>query len=134
MIPTMKLRRRIAIIDDDLDIAELFSEALKSQGIHANAFNHPITAIEYLYRHHDEFSLVITDWRMPSMTGLELTKLVQQMDDQIKVIVMSAFDLDEDQLKEIKMNEYLRKPIHITQLLEGVKKQLAEPLLSALEV
>lgn len=121
-----KRRSWVAIVDDEADLAMLFSEALNSSDIQAKAFNDPLLAIDYLYLHHDEFSLVITDWRMPSMTGLELTKLVNQMDDQIKVIIVSAFELDNDQMKEIKINDHLRKPMHIAQLVEGVKKQLLE--------
>ena len=60
------------------------------------------------------------------MNGLELIKLIKQMDDQIKVILMSAFELEENRLKEITIEKYLRKPMHITQLVEAVKKQLLE--------
>lgn len=124
--PMRKRRSWVAIVDDEVDLAQLFSDALNTYGIKAKAFNNPISATDYFYHHHDEFSLVITDWRMPGMNGLELTKLIKQMDDQIRVIVMSAFELGEDQLKEIKMDEYLRKPMHMTQLIETVKKQLLE--------
>jgi two-component SAPR family response regulator len=64
---------------------------------------------------------------MPSMSGLELAKLVQQLDDEIRITVMSAFDLDKDQLKEIRKDEYLRKPMHVTQLVQTVKELLIEP-------
>ena len=64
---------------------------------------------------------------MPSMNGLELAKLVQQMDKEIKIVVMSAFELDKDQLKEINKEDYLRKPMHVSKLIESVKKLLIEP-------
>ena len=61
------------------------------------------------------------------MSGLELAKLVQQLDDEIRITVMSAFDLDKDQLKEIRKDEYLRKPMHVTQLVQTVRELLIEP-------
>jgi two-component SAPR family response regulator len=61
------------------------------------------------------------------MNGLELAKLVQQMDKEIKIVVMSAFELDKDQLKEINKEDYLRKPMHVSKLIESVKKLLIEP-------
>ena len=61
---------------------------------------------------------------MPQMNGLELTKNVLAIDDEIKVILMSAYDLEEDQLKEINKNDYLRKPIHMNKLIDAVKKEV----------
>jgi hypothetical protein len=42
-------------------------------------------------------------------------------------VVMSAFELDKDQLKEINKEDYLRKPMHVSKLIESVKKLLIEP-------
>jgi two-component SAPR family response regulator len=56
-----------------------------------------------------------------------LAKLVQQMDKEIKIVVMSAFELDKDELNEINKEDYLRKPMHVPKLIESVKKLLIEP-------
>lgn len=122
-------RTWVAVIDDELDLAQLFSDALNSIGIKTKAFSDPVTAVDYLHKYHNYFRLVITDWKMPSMSGLELTKLVQQIDREIRILVMSAFELERDQLKEIQMDDYLRKPMHITQLIKAVNGQLVKPSL-----
>lgn len=120
-------RHIIAIVDDEVDLANLFVDVLNSEGFEAIAFSDPLSAIGHMNRHHHEFSMVIADWRMPSMNGLELTKLVQQMDNEIKIAVMSAFELDKDQLKVINKEDYLRKPMHVSELINSVKKLLIEP-------
>ena len=71
-----------------------------------------------------EISLVITDWCMPQMNGLELTKKVTEIDHEIKAMLMSAYDLEKDQLKEINKNDYLRKPIENNKLIDAVKKEV----------
>lgn len=125
---TMGGRRRfVAVIDDEVDLANLFADVLNSEGFKAMAFSDPLAAIRHLNSHHHEFSMVLTDWRMPSVNGLELAKLVQQMDKEIKIVIMSAFELDKNQLKEIKKEDYLQKPMHVSQLIESVKKLLIEP-------
>jgi two-component system response regulator ChvI len=124
-------RKCVAVIDDEADLANLFVEALNSENIKAIAFSDPLAAVDYLHDHHSEFCLVITDWRMPSISGLELAKLVQQMDSDVRIVIMSAFDLDKDQLRAIQKDEYLRKPMHVAQLIEMVKKQLVEPSMVA---
>jgi DNA-binding NtrC family response regulator len=108
-------RHDIAIVDDEVDLANLFVDVLNSEGFEAIAFSDPLSAMGHLNSHHHDFSMVITDWRMPSMNGLELAKLVQQMDKEIKIVVMSAFELD-NQLKEINKEDYLRKPSLLNRL------------------
>ena len=77
--------------------------------------------------HNSEVSLVITDWKMPKMNGLELTKIISYIDDKIKVMLMSAYELEKDQLKEINKDDYMKKPFHISKLIEIVKLQLSHP-------
>jgi len=120
----MAVRKIIAIIDDESDIVQLFSDALKAVGFKTMGFSDPLAATEYIKSHHSDFSLVLTDWRMPKMTGIELTGLISSIDSEIKVILMSAYELDRDELKEIQKNEYLKKPIHVAKLIEAVKSQL----------
>ena len=120
-------RHIIAIVDDEVDLANLFAHVLNSEGFEAISFSDPLSAIGHLNSYHHDFSMVITDWRMPSMNGLELAKLVQQMDKEIKIVVMSAFELDKDELNEINKEDYLRKPMHVPKLIESVKKLLIEP-------
>jgi DNA-binding NtrC family response regulator len=120
-------RQSVAVIDDEEDLANLYAVALNTHGIRAIPFYNPLAAVDHLNIHHNGFRLIITDWRMPSMSGLELAKFVQQIDSEIIIIVISAFDLDTNQLAEIPKSEYLRKPIHINRLLESVKGMLNEP-------
>ena len=82
-----------------------------------------INAIKII-ENHSEICLLVTDWRMPKMNGLELTKKVTEIDHEIKAMLMSAYDLEEDQLKEINKNDYLRKPIHMNKLIDAVKKEV----------
>jgi DNA-binding response OmpR family regulator len=110
-----KERIRIAIIDDESDLAELFSQGLQSAGLNAISFYDPIGALEYIAAKQHEFSLVITDWKMPKMNGLELTKKMYDIDAGIRVMLMSAYELDEEQLREIGKEEYLRKPMKFVQ-------------------
>ena len=68
--------------------------------------------------------LIITDLKMPEMDGKEIIKLISQMDNDIKIMLMSAYDLDLNELLEIRREDYIRKPVHIAQLIEAVNKKL----------
>jgi DNA-binding response OmpR family regulator len=118
-------RKRIAIVDDESDLAELFSEGLQLAGLKATAFDDPVAALEHIATNPKEFSMVITDWKMPKLNGIELTKKLSDIDGKIRVMLMSAYELDEEQIREVGKQEYLRKPMHIAKLIETVKTELA---------
>jgi len=121
----MGLRRCVAVIDDEVDLVELFSEALKLQGYAVRGFDNPLMALEHLYKHHSEYCLVLTDVRMANMNGFQLAKQVYDLDKKIKIFCMSAFDLYDDELNDAQMHEFLKKPIHIPQLIDIIKKHLS---------
>jgi DNA-binding NtrC family response regulator len=119
-------RRYIAIIDDESDIVELFSEALKAAGFSVRGFDDPVTALEHLHQHHSEYLLVLTDIRMPGMDGLHLAKLIHQMDSKIRFIFMSGFEISGDIIKETQIDEFMKKPIHIAELVNLIRNNLIE--------
>ena len=63
---------------------------------------------------------------MPGMTGVELAKQAQKIKGDVRVLIMTAFEMDNEILGElptISKNEILRKPIRLEQLCKAVKKQ-----------
>jgi two-component system response regulator (stage 0 sporulation protein F) len=117
-------RKRIVVVDDEPDLAQLFSDGLAMAGFKAYPFDNPEVAIEYIGSNASHISLVITDWKMPRFNGFQLTKMLNQIDREIKVMLISAFELDIQGLKQINKDEYLQKPIHIANLIEAVKREL----------
>jgi DNA-binding NtrC family response regulator len=119
-------RKYVAIIDDEKDIVELFSEALKAAGFNVRGFDDPVTALEHLYANHSEYLTVLTDVRMPGIDGLHLAKLIHQMDSEVRVIFMSAFEIYDDRIKETQIDEFIKKPIHIAELVNVIRNNLIQ--------
>ena len=63
-------REQIIIVDDDIDLAQLFTDAIKSSGLNAIGFEDPLHAVKQISEHHSEVCLVVTDWLMPNVNGL----------------------------------------------------------------
>ena len=119
-------KKQIAIVDDEADLTYLFCEALNSVGLKGIGFDDPLIALEYIREHSSDIGMVITDWKMPKMSGFELIRKIDEMDQDIKIVLMSAYELEEDQLKEVNKDDYLKKPIHMSKLIETVKKELTQ--------
>ncbi|MGI8720192.1 MAG: response regulator, partial [Nitrososphaeraceae archaeon] len=71
-----------------------------------------------------KYSLIITDIRMPGMSGIELITRLSKINPEIKVILMSAFDLNGDNLKHIDYEEFIQKPVHMRSLVQTIIKIL----------
>ena len=82
----------IAIIDDEPDLAYLFKEALSQiDSVQVFAFTDPLLALEHFQANHQNYSVIISDYRMPTMTGMELLSKIKDVKPAVTRIMMSAF-------------------------------------------
>ncbi len=119
-------RQKIMIIDDEIDITNLFKEILSNSGYKVNCFNDPLKALTECNKNHNNYVLIISDVRMPKMSGIELVKKIAEIDNEIKVILMTAFDVTGEELKEVKFEKFLNKPIYLKKLVDLVKMTLSD--------
>ena len=117
--------RSILLVDDELDIVNLFTELLKSKNYDVFSFTNPLKALEDYKKNYDQYGVVISDIRMPEMNGFDLVKNIKKVDPNISIILMSANDnIDYSQLNNITINAFIQKPIQIKKLLSSVEKHL----------
>ena len=108
---------KIMIIDDDEDILKLFTDFLSKEGFEVVPFLEPLKALKEVKSNPSRYSLIITDIRMPGISGIELIKKVSSINADIKVILMSVFEINGDELNELNYQEHLQKPIHMRELV-----------------
>jgi len=112
--------KNIMIVDDEPDILNLFSDYLQMKGFNVRTFEDPIQALSEIKLNHASYDMIISDIRMPQMTGIELVKMVNKIDSKIKVIFMTAFDLKNDNIGQIEKAEFLTKPVKLDNLKESI--------------
>lgn len=121
---SIEVTKEILLIDDDPDVLNLFSDFLKREGFRTASYLDPLAALREIRENPQVYSLVITDIRMPGISGLEIIRKVCQINQEIKVILISAFELDGDNLKGIKYEDFIKKPVHLRSLAETIDKIL----------
>ncbi len=121
---SIEVTKEILLIDDDPDVLNLFSDFLKREGFRTASYLDPLAALREIKENPQVYSLVITDIRMPGISGLEIIRKVCQINQEIKVILISAFELDGDNLKGIKYEDFIKKPVHLSSLAETIDKIL----------
>ena len=115
------------MVDDEKDILDLFSEYLSSNGYNVISFNNPIYALEYFYQNISNCSLVITDYKMLQMSGIDLIKKIREKenaDRKIKTIIISAFIKDSlpyDKSYIKLVDRILEKPVYLDRLKKEVE-------------
>jgi two-component system cell cycle sensor histidine kinase/response regulator CckA len=106
-------------VDDEEDLAHLFGDVLTSRGYTVEVFTDPSKASEKIQAEHEDYSLVLTDVKMPGLTGVELGKQILAIDEDVKIILISAYELMEN-----PGLQYIKKPIGVSQLIELVESKL----------
>jgi len=113
----------VTIIDDEVDLACLFKEALSQiDGVQVFAFTDPLLALEHFQTNHQNYRVVISDYRMPTMTGMELLSTVKEVNPAVTRIMMSAFEIQDELFQEFKcVDKFLQKPVLMTDLINEVR-------------
>jgi two-component system nitrogen regulation response regulator GlnG len=114
------------IVDDDRSIRWVIEKALSREGIAFSSFSSAKDALDALSGSAPE--VLVSDVRMPGMSGLELLQTVKQRHPAVPVIVMTAYsDLDSAVAAfQGGAYEYLPKPFDVDQAVELIRRALDE--------
>jgi CheY-like chemotaxis protein len=101
------------VLDDDFDINNLIKVALQNHGYNVFGFTDPLLALEHFKINLSIHSLVMSDLRMPLMNGFEFVRKVKKMNPKIKVLLMTAFEINDREftrvLPELKIEGFIQK-------------------------
>jgi len=117
----------ILVVDDELDIVVIFRQALARHGYAVFGFTDAALALEHFKLNSRDYALVISDVRMPRMSGFELAASVKAIKPDAKIVLMSAFEVTdlEFSTSAVKANDFLRKPVDIQTLVHKVRVAMA---------
>ena len=121
--------RIVVIVDDDLEITLLFREALKDiSRVKIFTFTDPVLALEHFQVNEYAYVLVISDFKMPGLNGMEFLKKIKALNPFVRTILMTAFEVVDkifrDYAKNKIIDEFLQKPIGMHDLIKEVDTQL----------
>jgi DNA-binding response OmpR family regulator len=115
-------------VDDEPDIAAAFRLGLKNYGFDADSYDNPITALSN-YKS-GQYELLLLDIRMPLMNGFELYKQIRNMDKNVKVCFITAFDINYEDFKNafptMTLRHFIKKPVALDELARELKQKLKE--------
>lgn len=121
---------KILVLDDDFDLASLVKQILEKDGLrNVFVFTDPLLALEHFRINHKEYSIVISDIRMPVMNGFEFVIKIRKISPNIKnikILLMTAFEIDHKEfsrvLRKPKIDGLIQKPASTVQILNTISK------------
>jgi len=121
--------RIVVIVDDDLELTLLFRAALKDiSRVKIFTFTDPVLALEHFQINEYAYVLVISDFKMPGLNGMEFLKKIKALNPFVRTILMTAFEVVDkifrDYAKNKIIDEFLQKPIGMHELIKEVDTQL----------
>ncbi len=113
---------KLLIVEDDKSALESLIQLLSMDGYSVVGFSNPLKAFEYLKN--NDIDVVISDIKMPEMSGMELLDKIKKSYPEVDVILMTAFGDVNNAVEAIKKgaSHYILKPINYEELLEILKK------------
>jgi DNA-binding NtrC family response regulator len=121
----------VSIVENELDITNLFHDALRKTiyGVSIVSFNDSVRALKHFKKNKKDYRLVIADWRMPNLDGLELLKKVKKLNPNVRTILISAYEVENEPVfqryvKEGIIDKFIQKPMTMNYLCREVENQL----------
>ena len=128
-VPTARGDERVLIVDDEPSIAHLGQVLLEQLGYQVGAFTDPEQALSTITETHRDLQLVLTDWSMPGMSGVQLARRIREQGIDTPVLLMTGYSehISPKESQALGLVEVLRKPFSLPSLGSAVRRVLDRP-------
>ena len=111
----------ILIVEDEVGIVTFLQQGLQEEGYIITTASDGLMGLEYTQK--TTFDLILLDWMLPKMNGLEVCKAIREKDDSTPIIFLTAKDTVQETIEGLKAgaNDYIKKPFSFEELIERIK-------------
>jgi DNA-binding NtrC family response regulator len=117
-------RTRLLIVDDEYDIVQVLKLGLQQNGFLVEGFTNPEEALQSFKSNAESYCLLLSDVRMPGLTGIQLARKVKAINPNVKVVLMTAFEIRDDEFSTVfpstQVDGFVQKPVGIRELTDKV--------------
>jgi CheY-like chemotaxis protein len=127
---------KLLVVDDDPDTILALRVGLTDYGFLVDAFTNPEEALQKFKSNSKSYSLVMSDSGMPALSGIELAKKVKEINPDVKVLLLTGFELNGCGLKVMEISNasdstgvvdgFVQKPIATTKLADKISGLIGE--------
>jgi DNA-binding response OmpR family regulator len=118
--------KHLLIVEDEEGIVQFLKQGLEEEGYLVTAATNGKAGLEAF--NEGKFDLLLLDWMLPKMTGLELCKAIRQLNTKVPILFLTAKDTVQETVEGLTAgaNDYIKKPFSFDELVERIKVQLRD--------
>ena len=121
---------KLLVVDDDSDIAHVLKLGLLKNRFLVSAFTNPEEALQNFQSNSKDYCLMLSDIRMPGLSGIQLARKVKEINPDIKVVLMTSFDIRDNEFAKVfpsmHVDGFVQKPIGISDLTNKILSIIRE--------
>ena len=121
---------KLLVVDDDSDIVQVLKMGLLKNGFLVEAFTNPDEALQSFKSDAEAYCLLLSDMRMPGLSGMQLARKVKEINPKVKVVLMTAFEIRDSEFSKVfpstQVDGFVQKPIGIRDLTDKILSLLGE--------
>lgn len=107
----------VLLLDDESMVLQVHGQMVSRLGHVATMFNCPFHALEYVQERRDQFDLIISDYRMPELNGLEFISRIREGGCEVPVLLLTGYASELDLKKAASHNVVvIEKPVRMREL------------------
>ena len=121
---------RLLVVDDDSDIVDVLKLGLLRKGFLVDGFTNPEEALYGFNSNAKAYCLVLSDIRMPYLSGIQLARKVKDINSGVKVVLMTSFEIRDSEFSKVfpstHVDGFVQKPIDIRDLTNKILTIIGE--------
>jgi DNA-binding NtrC family response regulator len=121
---------KLLVVDDDPDIVHVLKQGLLKNRFLVSAFTNPEEVLQNFKSNSEDYCLMLSDIRMPGMSGIQLAKKVKEINPKVKVLLMTSFEIKDNEFSKVfpstHVDGFVQKPIHIKDLTNKILSIIGE--------
>lgn len=115
---------RLLIVDDEYDIVQVLKLGLQQNGFLVDGFTNSEEALQSFKSNAESYCLLLSDVRMPGLSGIQLARKVKETNPDVKVVLMTAFEIRDNEFSKVfpstQVDGFIQKPVRIRELTDKV--------------
>lgn len=119
-----KPQTRLLVVDDEPDIVHVLKLGLQQNGFLVDGFTNPQEALQSFKPNAESYCLLLSDVRMPGLSGMQLARKVKETNPDVKVVLMTAFEIMDNEFSKVfpstQVDGFIQKPVRIRELIDKI--------------
>ena len=121
---------KLLIVDDDPDIVQVLKLGLLKNRFLVDSFTNSEEALQSFKSNSKDYCLMLSDIRMPALSGIQLARKVKEINPDVKVVLMTAFEIRDNEFSKVfpslHIDGFVQKPIGISALINKISTIIGE--------